>query len=239
MRDGFWCFVVICVLSSSAWSADRKVVLTSAATADASANPVEVREFDVYVDNRNLGTHRLAIRTEGQNHKVDIQTDVKVDVVIYAYVFKLRASENWRDGRLEQSEIRCEDGGKKRSCTLKVEGSKHQIEFNGKPGTPRAQRFAMTTAYWRLPSAELREKAFPIVDIDTGTPREATITLVGPDIVKAGKESVACAHYKIDGPSPAELWFDNQSRLVWQKSIEQGHHTELKLKQIRLSKDGN
>ena len=48
---------------------------------------------------------------------------------------------------------------------------------------------------------------------------------------------MTCHHFKIDGPSPAELWFDDHDRLVRQKSVEQGHQMELRLKDIRISKE--
>lgn len=238
MRSYVCCLIVAGSVNAAAWCADRNVVV-AAAKSEAVDQPVEVRDFEVKVDNKAVGTHRLKIKSMGSTQQVEMQTDVKVDIIIYAYVFKLRGTEVWRDGRVEDADIRCDDGGKKRSLTLKPEGSGHALEFNGKPVAAGASRFTMTTAYWRLPPKELREKAFPIVDVDRGKSKEATIVLVGPDTVAFSGRSLACRHFQIDGPSPADFWFDDQNCLVRQKSIEQGHQTELILKQIRLSKDGN
>ena len=95
----------------------------------------------------------------------------------------------------------------------------------------------MTTSYWRLPSPELRAKPFPIVDVDTGTFHDATVQVIGQTTLSAAGRSLKCQHVKIDGPSPAELWFDERNLLVQQKSIERGHLMELKLKEIRITHD--
>jgi Family of unknown function (DUF6134) len=197
---------------------------------------VEIREFEVRVDNKPAGTHRLTIKSEGDTNQVAFQTDVKFDFVVYAYVFKFRGKEVWRDGILEQCDIRCEDGGKKRSMELKTDGKIQQISFNGK-SVPAKSQCVMSTAYWRLPSEDLRNKPIPIVDVDTGITKSASLNVVGPTTISTSGRSLTCQHFKIDGPSPAELWFDDRDRLVRQKSVEQGHHMELRLKDIRVSKE--
>jgi hypothetical protein len=200
------------------------------------AGSVEVRDFEVRVDNKPAGTHRLTIKSDGETHQVTMQTDVKMDFIVYAYVFKSRGTETWRDGRVENVDIRCEDGGKKRSFALKTEGEIQQISFNGKP-VPSSSTGLMTTAYWRLPSAETCKKPLKIVDVDTGNTRNATLNIVGKTTISHSGQTLQCRQFKIDGPSPAELWFDDQDRLVRQKSVEVGHQLELRLKDIRIAKD--
>ncbi len=240
MRKSFfyWSFVIC----SAAWFSgiqvtqgeDRpKLRVTNAANKSES---VEVRDFEVRVDNKPAGTHRLTIKSEGDTHEVAFQTDVKFDFIVYAYVFKFRGKEVWRDGILEQCDIRCEDGGKKRSMELKTDGTIQQISFNGK-SVPAKSQCVMSTAYWRLPAEQLRAKPFSIVDVDSGVTRSASLNVVGPTTITTSGRSLTCHHFKIDGPSPAELWFDDRDRLVRQKSVEQGHHMELRLKDIRVSNE--
>lgn len=196
---------------------------------------VEIRDFEVRVDNKPAGTHRLTIKSAGDKHEVAFATDVKMDFIVYAYVFKLRGTEVWRDGQLENTDVRCEDGSKKRSLSLKKSGGVQQVSFNGKE-VPGSTTGLMTTAYWRLPLLETPKRTFPIVDVDSGVTREATLNVVGKTTISAAGRSLECRHCKIDGPSPAELWFDEQDRLVRQTSVEVGHQLELKLKEIRVPK---
>lgn len=201
----------------------------------ATADSIEIRDFEVRVDNKPAGTHRLTIKSAGDTHEVAFATDVKMDFIVYAYVFKLRGTEVWRDGQLENTDVRCEDGSKKRSLSLKKSGGVQQVSFNGKD-VPASTMGLMTTAYWRLPLLETPKKTLPIVDVDSGVTREATLNVVGKSTITAAGRSLECRHCKIDGPSPAELWFDEQDRLVRQTSVEVGHQLELKLKEIRVPK---
>jgi hypothetical protein len=240
MRKSFFylSFVFYCL----AWFPGFQVTLgedrpkSRVTTAGNKTESVEIRDFEVRVDNKPAGTHRLTIKCEGDMNEVAFQTDVKFDFIVYAYVFKFRGKELWRDGRLEQSEIRCEDGGKKRTMALKTDGTVQQISFNGK-SVPANSQCVMSTAYWCLPSEELRGKPFAIVDVDSGNTRSASLNVVGPTTITTSGRSLTCHHFKIDGPSPAELWFDDRDRLVRQKSVEQGHQMELRLKDIRRSND--
>ena len=95
----------------------------------------------------------------------------------------------------------------------------------------------MTTAYWRLPPADLLTKPLMIVDVDSGTTRAVQVKTMEKTSISITGQSRECQHVKIDGPSPADLWFDDQQRLVRQKSVESGHQLELRIKQIQLNPD--
>lgn len=221
--------------TSPAHGADRPAS-KSAVKAKPLSKSIEVRDFEVRVDNTLRGTHQLTITTDGDNEQAEMKTDVKVDVIVYTYVFKSRGTELWDDGRLVQSDIRCEDGGKKRAFTLKTQNEIQQISFNEKSMKGNADAL-MSTAYWRLPNAALRTKRFPVVDVDSGKIFDASVTQVGTEIVNVGSRTIECRRFKIDSSSPAELWIDDRDRLVKQKSVEQGHAMEMRLKQIRVPKD--
>ena len=85
----------------------RRVANTSAIPSTA-----ELREFEVWVDEKPLGSHRLIIKTNKRTQQAKIETDVKVNLVVYAYLFKCRGSEVWRDGKIEEADFRAQDGGK-------------------------------------------------------------------------------------------------------------------------------
>ena len=230
------CIAVCVAITAAAISGDLPNQRPSDSSECTASARVEVRDFEVRVDNKPAGTHRLTITSEGDIHEVAFQTDVKMDFLVYAYVFKFRGTELWRDGRLENADIRCEDGGKKRSFALKTDGDIQQISFNGKE-VPASSLGLMTTAYWRLPSVETRKKTLAIIDVDSGTTRNATLNVLGKTTISSPGRTLECRHIKIDGPSPAELWFDDQDRLVRQKSVEVGHQLELRLTDIRIPKN--
>ncbi len=217
-------------------AAEGPVITASATTENPVQQPSEVREFEVRVDDKPRGIHCLTIKSDGEKSEVAFQTDVKIDFIVYAYVFKFRGTEVWRDGRVESTEIHCEDGSRKRSFCLKTDGDAQQIQFNNKLVTASSVG-TMTTAYWQLPPAGLRSKPIGILDVDTGAIHSASFHCIGPTTVLCAGRTLECQHFKIDGPSPAELWFDDGNRLVRQRSMEQGHQMELRLKQIRTVTD--
>ena len=233
-------FSLFIATNSVARSDEKPVLIQTAAKTEAVAKPgsarksVEVRDFEVRVDKRLVGTHRLTTTTDGDTQEATLQTDVRVSVIVYTYVFKSRGTEVWRGNRLQSSDVQCEDGGKKRSMTLKTGGGAQEITFDGK-SIPAASPGLMTTAYWRLPPADAISKPMAIINVDTGTTHSATLVEVGAASVTAEGRAITCRQFRIDGPSPAELWFDDRDRLVRQTSIEQGHSMELRLKQIRDS----
>ena len=201
------------------------------AVAAAAVAMTEVREFDVLVDNKRAGTHRLSITSQGDVTTTRIESDVKIDFVVYVYTFRFRAKEVWRADDLTQIEVRCEDGGKKTSLTAQADGPRCQVVLNGRKHA--TDRSALTTCYWRLPTAVDQQRAVSIFDVETGLTKSGTVERVGRVTLKVEDRPVACCHFKVTGPSPAELWFDEQDRLVRQTSVEEGHLTELRLKRIR------
>lgn len=191
----------------------------------------EVREFDILVDDKLAGTHRLSISTQGDVTTTRVESDVKINLIVYVYTYKFRATEVWRADGLSQVDVQREEGGKKTSLTAKADGANCQVVLNGRQQV--TDRSAMTTCYWRLPSPVDQKRAVSIFDVETGLTTSGTVERISRVTLKVEDRPVACRHFKVTGPSPAELWFDDQDRLVRQKSVEEGHPTELRLRRIR------
>ena len=234
----YWSVVVWCVCGMTVEipAVGRDLPPVSSSVSRSKSESAEVREFEVRVDDKPVGTHRLTIKSDGDTQQAAFQTDVKIDVIVYAYVFKLRGTEVWREGRVESANVCREQGGKKRCFSLETDGCDQKITLDGKPVSSSSPSL-MTTTYWRLPPPEIRDSTLTVVDADNGRSQTATLEFVGSETISTSGRSMACRHFKIDGPSPAELWFDEQERLVCQKAVERGHQVELRLKQIRSPKD--
>ena len=200
---------------------------------DSPVSTSEVREFDVLVDGKAAGTHRLVVLQKGTTTTANIKTDVAIDFVVYTYRFKFRATEVWRDDSFVQVDARSEEGGDRTAVAAKADGSKCQVVFNGQRQV--TDRSVMTTAYWRLPPEASRKLPFPILSFDTGESKSGRLEYVERATWKFESRSIPCRHFKVTGPSPADLWFDDSDRLVLQKSVEDGHPTELRLKRVERS----
>lgn len=201
------------------------------AVAASTAAMTEVREFDVLVDNKLAGTHRLSITSQGDVTTTRVESNVKINFVVYVYTYRFRATEVWRADGLTQIEVRCEDGGKKTALTAKTDGSHCQVVLNGRQHV--TDRSTLTTCYWRLPAPIDQQRAVSIFDVETGLTTSGTVERIGRVTLKIEDRPIACRHFKVTGPSPAELWFDDQDRLVRQTSVEEDHPVELRLRRIR------
>ncbi len=201
------------------------------ATAVSAVRTDELREFDIFVDGKFAGTHRLGISSSpGAVTTARIESDVKINFIVYAYTYKFRATEVWRDDGLAQIDVGCEDGGKKTTLTAKSEGAHCRVVLNGRQQV--TDRSVMTTAYWRLPPEVDQKRVVSILDVETGVAKPGVVERIGRTTLKVNGRPMVCRHYKVTGPSPAELWFDEQDRLVRQTSVEEGHPMELRLRRI-------
>ena len=196
----------------------------------ASAKSCEVRDFDILVDRRRTGTHRLTITTAGSVTTTQVESDVHINLVVYSYTYKFRATEVWRENRLAQLDVQCDDGGKRKDLTARVEGDISRVTLNGR--AHQTDRGQISTAYWQLPAGEAPPQSVSILDVNSGLAKPATLERVGKTTVQVEGQSLDCQHIKIGEPVPTELWFDDQNRLVRQTSVVEGHPTELRLRRI-------
>jgi hypothetical protein len=192
----------------------------------------EIREFRVIVDGQPQGTHRLRI-ADGERGETVVRVDaeVRIDFLVYAYVYAIQAEEAWKDGRLSRTSARIEDGSTRTRISGTIDSKGSKLNFNGKARTGRAA--ALSSIFWSLPAENIRKQPFVLLDVDTGELREARLEQRERGSVKAGDSNVDCTHYRISGGAQADLWFDAAGRLVRQESIEDGHRTVLSLSAIR------
>lgn len=196
------------------------------------AAEAEIREFRVIVDGQPQGTHRLRIAEgEGGETVVRVDSEVRIDFLVYAYVYAIHGEESWKDGRLNQTSARIEDGSTRARVSATVDSKGTKLNFNSQARTGRAA--ALSSIFWSLPPENVRQQAFVLLDVDTGELREARLQQRERASVKTGEATIACTHYRISGGAQADLWFDAEGRLVRQESIEDGHPTVLSLTAIR------
>lgn len=198
-----------------------------------AAKRCEMREYQVLVDNRPAGLHRVTTTTDGRRLEVDISADVRINYfTVYTYVYKYRAHEVWEDGQLVSIQVSSLDDGKRVKFALQADAQGLSGTFNG--NELRTAAADASTAYWFNPDrANRAASVFSVLDVDTGKCSAADWRLAGRDTIAAAGKETACRHYRIGGPTPADLWFDETDHLVLQKSQEDGHSVELRLTQLK------
>jgi uncharacterized protein DUF6134 len=191
--------------------------------------PAEGRDFTIFVDGKSVGSFRFTISAQpdgivtmaGRAHVV------VHSLVVFKYEYSYQGSETWKGGVLQRVESATNDGGKKMILSAVCQGDRCQLVANGKQQTVRIP--AWTSTYWCLPRPETRGQELLVLDVDTGVLSPARLQFVGKTRLELVGGQRDYSHYRLTGGLQAELWYDEQDRLVRQISMEDGHQTEWRL----------
>jgi hypothetical protein len=209
--------LIFCVTTPS-FGAERDVV-------------AETREFDVLVDDKPVGVHTLRIRDNGERTVVEVKSDVTVRVLFYRYTYAFEGKETWDREQLVALEARTNDNGKRTRLQFKRNANRSVMKFQQQVAEipPPHQ----TTSYTRLPADAANSRTIRLLNVDDGELASTTWTAAERGDFPLEEGPIRCRKWIVDGDVKAELWFDDAGWLVQQKSIEQGHRTELRLTAIR------
>lgn len=216
---------------------DRKVwwfavTVAFALLSQAAAAETEVREFAIRIDDKKAGTFHMTItRHEDGRVVMEGQANVRVSYLVYTYTYSYQGTETWKEGRLDALTSTSNDDGKKYSVSMRAEGDGLRVQVNGKERRSRPD--VWTTTSWRSPDARFHNEAIPLIDADTGNAITARLQHLGSTEFHVLGQTHTCTHYRLTGGLQADLWFDEQGRLVRKDSLEDGHRAVLELVRIR------
>jgi hypothetical protein len=202
----------------------------------AAQNPAaaeEIRQYEVLVKDKPVGNVSIRI-LQAADGATTAWTDTTVEAgfLFIKYRYEFHDQETWNGDRLVNIESRTSDNGKLLSVQAATDSRGSNIQISGQAsrlGPP----LALTENYWQLPAAAATAADFSLIEPDTGILHQVRMQLVGPDRVTVEGQQIACNHYRLTGGAAAELWFDNQGRMVRQQTVEQGYPTEQRLVRIR------
>lgn len=195
------------------------------------AAPKEIREFEVLLKGRPVGTTTFVIEplTDGRT-AVTIEAAVRVNMIVYSYSYEFHGVETWLGGQLESFQCQGNDGGKKFAVQGKNTANGSQLVVNNRPNA--VQPFAAAGNFWRLPQLP-NGGALVNIDASTGKLQQIKIAEGKPEQVPLGQTQIPARHFLLSGDVDQHLWLDQHGLLVRQTSIEQGYPTELRLTGIR------
>jgi hypothetical protein len=191
----------------------------------------ETRDFTIYVDNKKAGTYVMNI--DKQENGVFVmagKAQLRVSYLVYTYTYVYEGTETWKDGMLHSFKSRTNDNGKRFEVAAMTEKNGLSVTVNGRQRVTRAD--VWLTSYWRLPAT--RNGALPLLDADTGKDINGQLRYLGLEMVTVEGKQLKCKHFRLTGgPSPVDVWFDEQDYLVRQSTVEQGHKTLIHLAKVR------
>lgn len=190
----------------------------------------EYRVFQVLVENNPSGTYSQTITTYGEGTTdITCKSDTKVKVLAMTFQHAFRGNERWKDGKLIHMASAINDNGAAHTLQVNADKGKLTIKVSGTERTAHPE--AWSSCYWTLPPAEMRKQPSYIIDADTGIEYLVTWQNMGKDSLVVNKQRVACTHYKVtgNGMPTADVWFDENDRLVRRDGVRRGKTVVLML----------
>ena len=205
------------------------MVLVSAPSAQAQFKS-EYRVFQVLVENNPSGTYSQTITTYGEGTTdITCKSDTKVKVLAMTFQHAFRGNERWKDGKLIHMASAINDNGAAHTLQVNADKGKLIIKVGGAERAAHPETWS--SCYWTLPPAEMRKQPSYMIDADTGIEYQVTWQNMGKDSLIVNKQRVACTHYKVtgNGMPTADVWFDENDRLVRRDGVRRGKTVVLML----------
>ncbi len=142
---------LLATVSSRVFGVTLALCLALPAVADSAGTsasaPPRVLNFEVYLDDREIGYHRFELREEGDALRLTTEADFEVRLLLFtAFEYEHRNVELWHDGCLQRIEARTNSNGDRSA----VEGERRDGTFvlDAGAGSRRLAECVATFAYW-------------------------------------------------------------------------------------------
>jgi hypothetical protein len=155
-----------------------------------------------------LGSYDL--RFEEREDGLQVTTRVDVDyrlAFITLYRFEQDRNELWSDGRLVYLETRTNDDGDRFALTAWA--TPDGVQVNGRSFDGLAPADIMPTGFWDIRTVDRTQ----LLNSEDGDLLDISVTRIGEETVTAWGRPVRATHFRIDGDTGKDLWYDENG--VW------------------------
>lgn len=185
---------------------------------DARAVSVERWNFDVFLDDKKVGSHLFEIKEEDGVRQVQSEAQFKVTVLfIPAYRYEHSSNELWQGNCLQNISASTNANGKR----LQVVGEKDKQAFEIDTGDGRATlpECIMTFAYWN-PSFLQQPR---LLNPQTGEYLDVEVEHGGSDQLTVRGEVVATQRYTVKAKKvDVTLWYSDDNEWLALESVAKG-----------------
>jgi hypothetical protein len=189
----------------------------SAETADAGAS---AWNFDVYVDDKKVGTHLFEVVGDATQRRVQSIADFKLKVFfVPAYSYRHTNVERWANDCLLEFDASTRINGKQTQVT----GTSSDSGFTVRKESERQvlPNCVMTFAYWN--PEFLKQKR--LLNPQTGEFVDVSVELLGQDTLEVRGQRVAADRYKVTGRNiELLLWYSPDDEWLRLESVAKTGH---------------
>lgn len=168
------------------------VALGVALPAIAEPAPPKTWNFEVYLDEREIGFHRFDLRDAGEGLRMESTARFEVRfIVVTAFEYDHSNTELWQDGCLERIEARTNSNGKRFSVSGETRGDGFVLATGS--GTTRVDECVGSFAYW---DRRLLERS-RLLNSQTGEYLEVDLDPLPGGSMKIGDREIQVNRYQL------------------------------------------
>lgn len=187
-------------------------------SAQVSAKEIARWDFNVYVNDKRVGSHVFEVVEVDGIRKVLSEANFKYRILfIPAYRYEHRNVERWSDNCLIEIDAKTNANGKR----IEVSGEKTPAGFrvDAKEEYIELPECVMTFAYWNPDFLEQPRLLNP----QTGEYLDVNVEVIGNETLEVQGESVVATRYKLtSGDVDLDLWYSPDMEWLALESVAQG-----------------
>lgn len=194
------------------------LALATPAPASAKTNNASQWNFDVYIDDKKVGTHQFRVSQAGSETSVESDARFKYKFLfVTAYQYQHRADERWTDNCLVEIDASTNANGKETAVSGMQSGSGFVVEKNDAP--TQLPQCVMTFAYWN--PAFLQQSR--LLNPQTGEYLDVTIEKIGDEVLDVQGESIAATRFSLSAEQvDVTLWYSKDDKWLALESVAKG-----------------
>ena len=189
------------------------------ATAGAvSAKESERVVFDVYLDDKRIGTHSYEFRRSGDTTVVSSNAQFDVKFLFFtAYEYRHTVTERWTDGCLSYIDAETTANGKRQTVDGRTETGVFALA--GEDGPRPLEECVMTFAYW---NPEFLEQA-RLLNPQTGEYLPVQVNEIDVDGIDASRSRLGSSAYRLSAKGmKVTVWYSDSGDWVGLESEAKG-----------------
>ena len=178
-------------------------------------------EFDIYRNNKLIGTHIFFFEKSGEELSVksEINFEIKKFGVVF-YDYHVKGTEIYKDGELIKFNSKTDQNGKKKYVNMILENGEYTI--NGSSYQGKAPIDYLLGTWWNHSIVKAKAQISAV----SGRIIKQKVTFLGKEIIKLGEKSYNALHFNFASTDKkltkgkklnTDVWYDEET-LNWVKA---------------------
>lgn len=196
------------------------VLLGLGLSLDVQADIERQWQFKVFLDDREIGYHKVSLIPEEEGRRVSVEARFKVKFLfITAYRYEHKTEELWEGSCLTDIQSRTDDNGKK--LFVRASSASNDFELVTHDGMQQLDGCVRSFAYW---APELL-KTQRLLNTQTGEYQEVEVLELGDNPIEIEGEMVDARQYRLlIEDFSIDLWYTPDMDWLALQSITEGGH---------------